>query len=322
MEEKHLREAADLIRRSRKFLIACHVRPDGDTLGSALALANALRQMDKDVTIIAVDGVPDLYAFLPGSDEIVKETPDRDFDVSIVVDCDGIERVGDALDTVRSARFIVAMDHHVYSPPFGNVGLYDSDAAATAEIALDLIDRLGVVLDESTASCLMTGIVTDTGAFRFANVTPRTFLYAARLTAAGASPSGIATLVYESRSPAAARLLGIALGGLKMDGDGGLVWSALSLDDFRRAGASEAETDGIINQITAIKGAQVAILFRETSDGATLVSLRSRGVVDVREIAKLFGGGGHVVAAGCTVQSPLSESERIVIEEVRKCLES
>jgi bifunctional oligoribonuclease and PAP phosphatase NrnA len=322
MEEKHLREAADLIRRSRKFLVACHVRPDGDALGSALALANALRQMDKDVTIVAVDGVPDLYTFLPDSDEIVRETSDRDFDVSIVVDCDGIERVGDALDTVRSARFIIAIDHHAYSPPFGNIGLYDPSAAATCEIVIDLIDRLGVMLDESMASCLMTGIVSDTGAFRFANVTPRTFLHAARLAAAGASPSAVARLVYESRSPSSARLLGIALAGLKMNDHARLVWSTLSLDDFRTAGASEADTDGIINHITAIRGAQVAILFREASDGATLVSLRSKGSVDVREIAKVFGGGGHAAAAGCTVQSTLLESERIVIEETRKCMGS
>lgn len=322
MEEKLLREAADLIRHNRKFLIACHVRPDGDTLGSALAVANALRQMDKDVTVLAVDGVPELYSFLPNSEEVVKETADRDFDVSIVVDCDGIERVGDAFEAVRSARYIIAIDHHAYSPPFGNLGLYDSSAAATAEIALDLIDRLGVMLDENMATCLMTGIVSDTGAFRFANVTPRTFLCAARLTSAGASPSAIAKLIYESRSPSSTKLLGMALAGLKMDDDGKLVWSTLSQDDFKKAGASDADTDGIINHITAIKGAEVALLFREAPDGATVVSLRSKGPMDARDIAKLYGGGGHAAAAGCTVQDSLIESERIVIEEVCKCMAS
>ncbi|MDO8586246.1 MAG: bifunctional oligoribonuclease/PAP phosphatase NrnA [Armatimonadota bacterium] len=322
MEEKELKEAADLIRRRKKFLVACHVRPDGDTLGSALALANALRQLGKDTVVVSADGVPEIYSFLPDGEDILKETSERAFDVAIVIDCDGIDRVGPALDAVKSARKVISIDHHTNSPPFGDIGLYNTEAAASGEIVLDLIDRLGVTLDERMAICLMTALVSDTGAFRFPNVTPRTFLFAAGLTAAGASASHIARLVYENRSLASARLMGIALAGLKVDKGGDLVWSVLSREDFEKTGAADADTEGVINHIMAVKGARVGLLFREAPDGPAIVSLRSRDSIDVSKVARAFGGGGHAAAAGCIISASLPEAERMALEEARKWMES
>jgi bifunctional oligoribonuclease and PAP phosphatase NrnA len=322
MGEKDLKQAAEIIRRNQTFLLACHARPDGDTLGSALALANTLRRMDKTALVLSVDGVPDTYTFLPGSEDVVTNTDRRDFDVSIVPDCDGIDRVGDVIDIVQSSRAIISIDHHSGLFPFGDVQLYDQKAAATAEIVLELIDHLGVAPDVDTAFCLMTAIISDTGAFRFPNVTPRTFLAAARLTAVGVSPSQIARLVYENRSFEATRLFGIALASLAADEKGEIVWSSLYREDFRNAGASDAETEGIINHILAVKGAKVALLFRETPESVTLVSLRSKDSIDVSKVAQAFGGGGHVAAAGCTVDMPIPEAERLVIQEVRKWMAS
>ena len=317
MEEKDLKAAADLIRSGQSFLIACHVRPDGDTLGCALALAGALRRTGKQVEIVSPDGVPATYRFLPGANSIIAATDKRGFHAAIAPDCDGLERVGDALEAVQSARRILSIDHHSSKAPFGDVQLYDATAAATAEIVVELFDRMGTPIDEETAVCLMTGLVSDTGAFRFQNVTPKTFLAAARLASAGASPHEIARLVYESRSAESTRLLGVALAGLKTDETHRIVWAVLTREDFERTGATDGDTEGIVNHLQAVKNAGVALLFRETPDSEAQVSLRSREI-DVSKIAQVFGGGGHPAASGCTVRAPAHEAEQRVIEETRR----
>jgi bifunctional oligoribonuclease and PAP phosphatase NrnA len=322
MEEKELKRAVELIRGNRRYVIACHARPDGDTLGSALALAIALRGMDKSVVVLAVDGVPDNYSFLPESASVVKDTAERGFDVAIVTDCDGLERVGDAVETVKSARYLISIDHHGSNPPFGHVQLYDSTSASTGEIVLELLNRLGVTLNREIADCLMTAVVSDTGAFRFPNVTPSTFLAAARIATAGASASRIAQLIYETKSFESTRLLGVALASLESFDGGQIVSARLSKADFESTGTTAAETEGVIDHIRAIKDVKVALLFREAPDGSIVVSLRSKGSIDVAALAQVFEGGGHRAAAGCTIQASLEEAERMVIEEARKCMAS
>lgn len=312
----------ELIRGNRRFVIACHARPDGDTLGSALSLAIALRGMDKSVVVLSVDGVPDTYSFLPQSDSVVRETEERGFDVAIVTDCDGLERVGGSVEAVKSARYLISIDHHGSNPPFGHVQLYDDSSASTGEIVLELLNRLGVNPGREIADCLMTAVVSDTGAFKFPNVTPRTFLAAARIATAGASASEIARLVYETKSYESTRLLGVALTSLKSLDGGQIVSARLSKADFESTGTTAAETEGVIDHIRAIKDVKVALLFREAPDGSIVVSFRSKGSTDVAAVAQAFGGGGHKAAAGCTIHASLEEAERIVIEETRKCMAS
>ncbi|MDO8685017.1 MAG: bifunctional oligoribonuclease/PAP phosphatase NrnA [Armatimonadota bacterium] len=322
MWEKELKKAAEIIARNQTFLIACHVRPDGDTLGSSLALAIALRRLGKKVTVLSVDGVPDTYSFLPGTADVLTDTPERGFDVAILPDSDGPERVGDALEIVKTAKLLLSIDHHGSHPPFGDAQLCDPSYASTGEIVLELFDQLGVALDKDIADCLMTAMVSDTGAFRFPNVTAKTFQNAARFTAVGASASQVAQLVYESKSFESTGLLGVVLASLEKDETGEVVWGRVTLEDFRRTGASDSDTEGIINHIRAIKGAKVALLFKETADNAVVISLRSKDSIDVSKVAQVFGGGGHMAASGCTIQATLAESERIVIEEVHKWMAS
>ncbi len=306
----------------QSFVLACHQRPDGDTLGSSLAMAHALRSMGKDVVVLSDDGVPENYEFIPESDTVLTSTDRRDFDVGMLVDSEGINRVGAAAEAVKSARLTVCIDHHVPGGEFGELRVVDTGAAATAEIVAELLEENSVPIDQVSATQLLTGLIADTGAFRFANTSPRTFHIAAKLTDLGANPSTIAREVYDSRPLRAARLLGRALCSLQVDEKDRVVWAVITHKDLVELGATDADTDSIINQVKAVKGPKVAILFRETEPGVVRTSLRSRDGVDVNEVARKFGGGGHVAAAGCTLRTDLAEAQKILVGEVIKWMES
>ena len=315
---KQLRDAWTELTRAHSFALACHQRPDGDALGSALAIARVLRRLGKDVIIVSEDGVPDNYAFIPESETIVTSTDRRDFDVGMLVDCEGVKRIGSAKDAVLSGGTTACIDHHVPDGEFGEIRIIDPEASSTAELVVELFEANEIEIDEVLATQLMAGLVADTGAFRFANATPRTFEVAARLTEAGARPSDIAREVYESRSLRSMKLLGRALASLRTDETGRIVWAAVTRQDLDDLGATDADTESIVNLVRWVKGPDVAVLFRESKPNSIRVSLRSCDGVDVDRIARVFGGGGHQAAAGCTIEAPMDEARKMVIEEVLK----
>ena len=322
MNPEALEAARDAIRGGRTFLIACHVRPDGDTLGSGMALWLALGKLKKQAWIVSVDGVPDPWGFIPHSDVLLTSAPDENFDVAIAVDADGIERLGNAKAAVESAQTVISIDHHAGAAPFGDIRIHNASRAATAEIVLGLLDALEIPLDAEMATCLMAGIIGDTGAFRFTNVTPQTFETSSRLMMAGADPAEIARRVYENRGLTATKVLGHVLADLRTAAEGRVVWGSVSLQSFGALGANDTHTDGVVNFIRAVRGAKVGLLFRECPDATVRVSLRSNGDVNVSKIAGVFGGGGHSAAAGCTVEGTLAEAEDRVIGEVVKWMAS
>jgi phosphoesterase RecJ-like protein len=313
MGQSPLSQAAAAVRRSSRILIACHVRPDGDALGSLLALGKGCKSLGKQVTMVSPDGVPPAYHFLPSWEEIRTDATGG-FDLAISVDADGSARLGSAEPAVLGAPFVIDLDHHVGPRPFGDLAIVDSGAAATGELVLALLDELVIEVTEEMARCLMAAILTDTGSFRFSNVTPRTMRLAARLIEAGASPGPIYEAVYERKPVAALRIAGRALADLESEAEGELVWAALSLADFAAAGATEEDTDGIVGTLQSTAGARVAILFREEPGGEVRVSLRSRDGTNMARVAQLFGGGGHQAAAGCTLPGPLHEARRRVVQ--------
>jgi phosphoesterase RecJ-like protein len=319
-KQERRQEAARAIRQARNILIACHVRPDGDALGSLCGLGLACEALGKSVTMVSPDGVPPLYDFIPGT-ERVRTDASGPFDLGIGVDADGSDRLGSAEPRVLGAPVVIDLDHHVGPEPFGDIRVVEPAAAATGELVYELLCELGAPIDRPVAEALMTAIVTDTGAFRYASVTPRTLEITADLIARGAHPSPIVERVYGRRSYPATLLLGEALAHVHRSADGRLAWAALDRDAFRRTGARAEETEGIINEIRSIEGVTVAMFLREEppspdgagpqvgSDGATVpvrVSLRSRDGTDVAALAERFGGGGHRAAAGCTLPGPLS----------------
>ncbi|HVK05714.1 MAG TPA: bifunctional oligoribonuclease/PAP phosphatase NrnA [Armatimonadaceae bacterium] len=322
LEREQMGEAVAAIRAARNIVIACHVNPDGDTLGCMLALGLGLEQMGaggKAVTLLSSDGVPDLYTFLPGSERIQRATDRRDFDLSVVVDAGDLSRIGAAnRETVEAAPILIDIDHHVTSGQFGQIRLLDATAAATAEILYDLLLALGVEITRPIAENLQCALLTDTGSFRFMNVTPRTFALAGALMEKGASPAPIAERVFENKSYAAQKLLGRALGSLRRSEDGRIVWAHVTRADFQEFAATDEDTEGVVNAVRSVRGADVALFLREMGDGRLRVSLRSRDPIDVSQVAAAFGGGGHRLASGCTLDGPLADAEATLVAEVAR----
>lgn len=317
------RQAVGLIESSESFLIVPHLHPDGDALGSALALALALRQMGKPIVeVVCHDPVPEIYQFLPGSECVRTELqPRTTYDVAIVCDMSQLSRAGRHEPLIRNARQILQVDHHVPQEPFADVRLIDTTAAATAEVTYRLLRAMNCPLTPEIATCLLTGIVTDTFSFKFPNTTPRTLRIASRLQAAGADISAINERVFETRSFSSVKLLGLALSTLQRTEDGAIAWAAISRRMFKEAGATDEETEGIVNFVRSIRGVRVAMLLRETPNQKVRVSLRSRGAINVAQIASQFGGGGHENAAGCTLEMSLEEAAQTLVREVLRWME-
>ncbi len=318
---KPLADAAHAIADAQSVVLACHVNPDGDALGSMLGLALALVALGKDVTCLSEDGVPDILRFLPGAGMITRTTDVPAFDLALVVDSGELARVGETiLPLVARARRVVDIDHHVTAGAFGDIRVLNARAASTSEIVYALLGTLGAAITPDIATCLFTGIITDTGSFRFQNVTPNTLQVAAALLEAGAPPAHISEHVFENRTFAATRLLGLALSSLSQTPGGRVVWAHITAKDFRAAGATDQDTEGVVSYVRGVRGADVGILFREMDGNAVRVSLRSREGVNVAEVAARFGGGGHRMASGCTVNLPLAETEQAVVDAVLEAM--
>jgi phosphoesterase RecJ-like protein len=326
MSRRRLEKVAQVLWEARRVVLAAHLNPDGDTLGCVLALQCALEEMGKQVVALSSDGVPQIYRFLPGSEKIQTSTEQRGFDVAVVCDTGSPDRLGKAKDAVFSARVVVNIDHHVTEGTFGDLRVQQPQAAATAEIVYRLLKVMEVTITPGIATCLLTGIITDTGLYRYLNVSPTTFRVSAALMEAGASPAQIAEQVFERRSFASLRLLGRALEHIHQEEGGRLVWSYLSHADFTELGATDEETEGIITQLRAVRDSVLLALLREVKPGRVRVSVRSRDEqLDMAKFAERFGGGGHRLAAGFWVDGSIEQAKDAVIGALREwmgCLTS
>ncbi len=313
-------QAVELLSTVESAFVATHVRPDGDALGCLLAVCLALEARGCRVCRLCADPVPDNYRFLPSADRVTAEVPDWRPQVGIVVDCDGLARVGPLESAFSSLPQLLDIDHHATDQAFGDIRVVDPTAGATGEIIYTLLRRVGVRLTADIATCLYAAILTDTGRFGYTNATARSLMIASRLVRAGADPHEITRKVYEERSIAATHLLGVALSRLVVDCNDEVVSSTLTLADFARAGAKATDTEGIIDHLRAIGGTRVALLFVETEDDQVRVSLRSDGTLDVGQVALSLGGGGHVGAAGCNIAGSAETVRQRVLSAVRESL--
>lgn len=312
------REAAEALRNATRVSLGCHLNPDGDALGSMLGMALGLEALGKSVVCLCQDPVPPAYQFLPTSERVVSKPPTGwKPDVAVSLDCDADHRLGSIAPHILGAPCVIDVDHHTGTGPFGHIRVLDPAASSTSQQVFDLLPHMGVALTRDLATCLLAGIIFDTGAFRFSNTTPRTFEAAAQLVAAGAEPDIIHQNMFDNRPYSFLRLLGRALS--KAQVEDGVAWTALTRQDFRETEAEDTETEGIINNLMAIRGVRAAALFRETGRGVK-VSLRSRNGLDVAAIARTFGGGGHVKASGCTVEKPLPNAIDTVLALIREQL--
>lgn len=302
------------------ILLVCHVNPDGDTLGSLLGLAFGLEALGKSTTLLSADGVPVTLGFLPGAERIQTTTERRDFGLAVVLDAGDLARTGTSREAVLATQTVLDIDHHVTSGAFGQIQLLDAHAAATAEIVYDVLLALGVPLTKPIAECLLCGLLTDTGSFRFMNVTPRTMALAGDMIALGASPDTIAESVFENKSWGGQKLLGRALQNMKKTDDGRIVWTHVSQADFAEFGATDADTEGVVSAIRTVRGTDAALFLREMPNGKLRVSLRARDPLDVSLVAARFGGGGHRLASGCTLSGPVEQAEAELVAAVQEQL--
>jgi phosphoesterase RecJ-like protein len=299
-------------------LVLSHASPDGDCLGAMLALGLALDQLGRRRTLVLPDPPPRSLAFLPGLREILVAPPALPpADLAIIPDCSELARLGPIYEAhagVLAGLPIVNIDHHVSNRRFGAVNLVDPSAAAACEQLFFLFAELGVQLDQSIATFLLTGLVTDTQTFRTPNTTPRTMRVATALMEAGAPLSKIADSVYNRVPLATLRLWGLALVELR-EADG-VIWTRLNEEMLARSGATWEESERLVNLLSSVGAGEVAILFKEMPDGTIRLSLRSMGRLNVAAIAAEFGGGGHPGAAGCTVPGPYEAATAHVIPRV------
>jgi len=311
---------AGALERARKVVIAGHMMPDGDCVGSVAALGLALRQMGKEVTMALPDPVPELFGFLPEAADFIigEEALKGEYDAFVVLDCSVPERLGSLRGLLDRPLVVVNIDHHVSSREFARYNYINPACAATAEIILDLLDPLGVRITPGIATCLYIGIATDTGSFQYENTTPGTHRRAALLIEQGAPSVWINIMLHEQKPLVNLLVLGAALKTLRLSPCGRVAWISVKRELLDRLKAKDENTDGLIGYARSIRGVEVALLFRELSPGRYKVSFRSKETVDVNRLASLFGGGGHVRAAGCLLEGDI---ENIVSRVVRATLQ-
>lgn len=303
-----IREIITALRGNESFLIATHVRPDGDAIGALLGIKLILERLGKKADVFSQDKFPPEYDFLPHAARVrCRPAEPSGYDAAILVDCGDFERVGEELAEFISSRvpLVINIDHHLSGIPFGGVHWVEPGASSTCEMLFDICMHLSLPFDTDLATLLYTGLLTDTGSFRFSNTNRRVLEVAAMLVESGADPVMIAQQVYDSASPERLNLLALVLATVKFHADSRIATAELSRGMLTATSTSYMDSEGFINHLRSVKSVFMAILFREGSDGVIHVSLRSRNGIDVARFAQRYGGGGHLLAAACRIPGPL-----------------
>ena len=311
-------EILEAIRKGERFLVCSHSRPDGDAVGSMLAVGMLLQQMGKRADLVTADRIPLVHRGMPQADSI--RTAMRvhgPYDAAILLECDGFSRtrlLG------LEAFLIVNIDHHVSGSPWGQVNWIDRDAASVGEMVYRLVQAAGGTVTPEMATCLYTTLLTDTGGFCYGSTKSSTFQIAHELVEAGANPIRIAQDVYFSMPAPKLMLLGAALSRLQLEGR--MAWLWLRHEDMERVNAAEEDCEGIVNYALSVAGVEAAVFLRELPEGRVRLSLRSKGELNVAAIAEKLEGGGHGNAAGCTLDGPLERALDVILSELRISIEA
>jgi phosphoesterase RecJ-like protein len=318
-EKQALSEIAKIIKLSKTFFIAGHEKPDGDSIGSALALKFELEKMGKNCGVYCVDDVPKYLDFLTGCGEIKKRAEKKaKFDCAIILESIDFKRMGDIIKPSQ-AKKIINIDHHSAFTNFGDVNFVLPYSSSTAELIFKLFQFMKIEMSRESAEMLYTGILTDTGRFQQLNTTALSHIAAAKFMKIGVDINKIYNKIYENSSLAALKLQGLALRGLKTEFGGQFAYMILTKDMFKKSGVKDESSEGIINYGLRISGVKLACLFKETDKGKTKASFRSIKDFNTLEIAKIFNGGGHKTASGCSlnmnVNSAVKEISKIVKEK-------
>jgi phosphoesterase RecJ-like protein len=301
---------------AQRILIASHIRPDGDAIGSTLALGLALLDAGKQVQMVLSDGVPSSFQHLPGSEKI-QSRAEGDFDLIVTVDCSDLKRVGEALDGRRDPDLVI--DHHITTEPFGRLNLVEPEAVATASVLTRHMPAWGLAITVPIAANLITGLVTDTLGFRTANTSPEALRQAADLLELGVDMSSLYFRSLVRRTFPAAKYWGAGLASLQRSD--GIIWATMTVQDRVTSGYSGRDDADLINIVSSIDEADIAVMFVEQSAEKTKISWRGlKPHIDVSQIARQFNGGGHKAAAGAELSGSLAEVQTRILAATRKAL--
>jgi len=313
-----LAQIRDAIRARSTFLLTSHARPDGDSIGSQVALAAALRALGKQVRMVNRDRPPSAFLALPGVADIeIAERVEGAFDALVVLECSDLSRPGVA---GLEGYYTINIDHHPGNAMYGAINWFDGHASACGEQVADVVDALGVPWSVEIASALYLAILTDTGGFRHSHISARTFEACRRAAEAGVDAAALARVVYEQSSIGKLKLIGALLDGMEITADGRVAVMALDDPLFARTGATAEDTDGLINMPLMASEIQAVALIRAETNGDVRVSLRSKGATDVRLVAAEFGGGGHTNASGFTRRGDAAAVRRDVLDRLSRAL--
>jgi phosphoesterase RecJ-like protein len=316
-------EITKLLEKNNSFLITSHKNIDGDAIGSELALYFILKKLNKKPIILNQDRLPRIYNFLPDSDKVHCLEDNyiniKNIDVGIIVDCSNFERIEETYKIFKNIKNIINIDHHNSNKKFGKLNYIDSSASSVGEIIYDLIKFINLdLLDEKISTCLYTAIITDTGSFRYSNVSSKTFSVVSDLASQGIKPNLIADNIYNRNTYSGLKLLGKALLTLEVDESNYVSWLTITRDMLNNTEANDEEVEGIIDVARTLENTEVSILFRETKDNKIKVSFRSKGDFNVNKFAGKFNGGGHPNSSGCVCSGKIAEVKEKILSELFK----
>jgi len=314
-----LRNIVEAIRARQRFVISSHSRPDGDSIGSQLAAAYALRALGKQVTVVNADPAPPPLMQFPGVPEIrIADRADGEFDAAIIMECGDLARTGIA---GLERFFVINIDHHPGNSAYGQANWFDASAAACGEMVFDLVRELNVPLTRDIATHIYLAILTDTGSFHYSTLSPRTFDICRETLEAGVDPVLVARNVYDSNNIGRLKLFGALLNAMQIDPTARIAIMYFDHEMARRTGGTYEDTEGIINLPLTVKEIQAVVFFKQAEGDEYRVSMRSKGDIDIGAVAKEFGGGGHKNAAGCTVTGPIDALQKTFIEKIEEAID-
>lgn len=317
-----IKEAIDLIKESENIFIASHVNPDGDNLGSSLALALALKKANKKVSVLKSDIIPDTFKFLPGIDTISSfDNNCEGIDLFIAVDCGDEERLGDNKCLLVEANNVINIDHHISNTNFGDINIIDSDAAATGELIYYLIKEMGIEIDKDIATNIYSAISTDTGSFKYESVSSNTHRIIADLLDTGIDKADINIKLYENMSLTRMKLFIKAMTTLEILSQGKIVILNITQEMLRETGANMEDSEGIIAFIKKLDTIEVACILKELRENEIKVSLRTKKYADASLICEKFNGGGHKKAAGCTIYNDIDKARELILKSIQEEIE-
>jgi len=313
-----LQQIVDTIRSRHRFVISSHARPDGDSIGSQLAAAYALRDLGKVVTIVNADRAPQPIMQFPGVGSItIADRVEGEYDAAIIMECGDLARTGVAgLD--RS--LVINIDHHPGNTGYGQINWFDPAAAACGEMVFDLVQALGVPLTVEIATHIYLAILTDTGSFHYSSISTRTFDICRATLEAGVDPVAVARNVYDSNNMGRLKLFGAVLSAMQLDPTGRIAIVYLDHEMARAAGGTYDDTEGLINLPLTVKEIQAVVFFKQMEGEEYRVSMRSKGEIDIGAVAKEFSGGGHKNAAGCTVKGGIDALQKMFVEKIEDAI--